>query len=61
MPHPEDTTQAVRMILLVLGASVGLIGMVTDTAWLVYGALAIVAAGLALALARRVKMRRTRS
>jgi hypothetical protein len=61
MPHPEDTTQAVRMILLVLGASVGLTGMVTDTAWLVYGALAIVAAGLALALARRVKMRRTRS
>jgi hypothetical protein len=61
MPHPEDTSQAVRMILLVLGASVGLIGMVTDTSWLVYGALAIVAAGVGLALFRRVKMRRSGS
>jgi hypothetical protein len=58
MQHPEDTSQAIRMILLVVGAGVGLVGMATDTSWLVYGALVVLAVGLAIALIRRVRLRK---
>jgi hypothetical protein len=57
MARPEDRTQEVRAMLLVMGAGIGLAGMVTETSWLVYVGIGVLAVGGAIALVRRWKIR----
>lgn len=57
MAH-EDDTQVQRGVLLAVGGVVGLIGMVTETHWLIYSALALLAVGMILAMIRRIKLRK---
>lgn len=57
MARPPDHTQELRALLLVLGASLGLAGMVTERAWLVYAGIGVLAVGGAIALGRRWKIR----
>jgi hypothetical protein len=58
MPRPEDRTQELRALSLVLGASLGLAGMVSEISWLVYAGIGVVAVGGVLALVRRWQIRR---
>lgn len=58
MARQHDTTQQLRAILLVVGASLGVAGMMTETSWLVYAAIGVLAVGGAIALFRRWKIRR---
>ncbi len=57
MNRNEDRTQEIRALLLVVGASLGLAGMVTGRSWLVYGGIGVLAAGGILALVRRWKIK----
>ncbi len=59
MARPEDTTQALRALLLVAGASLGLAGMVTERSWLVYLGIGVLAVGGIIAIARRWRIRKT--
>ena len=59
-PH-EDTTQEIRVVLLVIGASIGLAGMMLEISWLVYLAIGVLAAGGILAILRRRKIRQSES
>ena len=47
-PRGEDRFFEVKVILLVLGASLGVAGMVYKRSWLIYLAMACVAAGIVL-------------
>ena len=58
MTRPADPTQELRALLLVLGAALGLAGMVTDRSWLVYVGIGVLAVGGVIALLRRWKIRR---
>jgi hypothetical protein len=56
MQH-EDRTQEIRALLLVVGAVIGLVGMLTERSWLVYTAIGVVSLGGILALIRRWKIK----
>lgn len=58
MAKHEDRTQEIRALLLVVGASLGLAGMVTERSWLVYLAIGVLSVGGVIALARRWQIRR---
>ncbi len=58
MPPPDDRTQELRALSLVLGASLGLAGMVSEISWLVYAGIGVLAVGGVLALVRRWQIRR---
>lgn len=58
MQYPEDTTQNIRAASLIAGALVGIVGMATGRSLMIYIAIAILAIGAALAIVRRVKMRK---
>ena len=58
MQRSEDTTQNVRAFLLITGALIGTVGMALERSWLIYIALAVLAAGGVLAIMRRIKLRR---
>jgi LPXTG-motif cell wall-anchored protein len=53
----EDTTQEIRALLLVTGASMGVAGMVTETSWLVWAGIGVLAVGGVIALIRRWKIK----
>ena len=57
MAH-EDRTQEIRALLLVLGASLGLAGMLTETSWLVYAGIGVLAIGGIIAIARRWQIKK---
>lgn len=57
MARAPDNTQELRALLLVVGASLGLAGMVAEQPWLVYAGIGVLAVGGAIALARRWKIR----
>lgn len=57
-PH-EDATQEIRVVLLVIGASIGLAGMMLEISWLVYVAIGVLAVGGILAILRRWKIRQS--
>jgi hypothetical protein len=57
-PH-EDPTQEIRVVLLVIGASIGLAGMMLNVSWLVYVAIGVLAIGGILAIIRRWKIRQS--
>ncbi len=57
-PH-EDSTQEIRVVLLVIGASIGLAGMMLDFSWLIYVAIGVLAVGGILAIRRRWKIRQS--
>ena len=57
-PH-DDTTQEIRVVLLVIGASIGLAGMMLEISWLVYVAIGVLAVGGILAILRRWKIRQS--
>lgn len=61
MEQPEDRTQAIRALSLVLGASLGLAGMTTKHSWLVYVGLGVLAIGAVLAIVRRIQIRKRAS
>ena len=54
--HP-DNTQEIRALLLVTGASLGLAGMITETSWLVWLGIGVLAVGGIIAIIRRWKIR----
>ncbi len=56
MKH-EDNTQELRALLLVVGASLGLAGMITETSWLVWAGIGVLAVGGIIALIRRWKIK----
>lgn len=58
MEYPADTTQNIRAAALIAGALVGIVGMATGRSLMIYIALAILAVGGALAIRRRVQMRK---
>ncbi len=51
--RPHDPFLALKAVLLVLGASLGIAGMVNDIAWLVYLAIAVIAVGIVLRLVQQ--------
>jgi UDP-N-acetylmuramyl pentapeptide phosphotransferase/UDP-N-acetylglucosamine-1-phosphate transferase len=51
----KDRTLEIRAGLLVLGATIGVLGMATETDWLIYTAIGVVAIGGVLAILRRIK------
>jgi hypothetical protein len=53
----EDRTQEIRIVLLVVGASLGLAGMLTGTSWLVSSGIGVLAVGGVFALVRRWKIK----
>jgi hypothetical protein len=55
----EDRTQEIRVVLLVIGASIGLAGMMLQLSWLVYVAIGVLAVGGILAILRRWKIRQS--
>lgn len=57
MARPEDNTQELRALLLVVGAGLGLAGMAAGISWLVYAGIGVLAVGGAIALVRRWKIR----
>ena len=59
MTAHEDRTQEIRVVLLVIGASIGLAGMILELSWLVYVAIGVLAAGGILAILRRWKIRQS--
>ena len=59
MTHHEDPTQEIRVVLLVIGASIGLAGMMLNASWLVYVAMGVLAVGGILAIIRRWKIRQS--
>ena len=59
MTSHEDTTQEIRVVLLILGASIGLAGMMLEISWLIYVAIGVLAIGGILALIRRWKIRQS--
>jgi hypothetical protein len=54
----EDNTQELRALLLVVGASLGLAGMITETPWLVWAGIGVLAVGGIIALLRRWKIKK---
>lgn len=60
MAH-EDSTQNLRAVLLAAGAMLGVMGMLTETSWLVYIAIGILAVGIVLAAIRRMQLRKKES
>jgi UDP-N-acetylmuramyl pentapeptide phosphotransferase/UDP-N-acetylglucosamine-1-phosphate transferase len=50
-----DNTLLVRAFILVLGASLALAGMATETSWLINVAIGVIVVGLILAIYRRRK------
>lgn len=60
MAH-EDSTQNLRGVLLAAGALSGVMGMITETSWLVYVAIGILAVGIVLAAIRRIQLRKKES
>lgn len=60
MAH-EDSTQNLRAVLLAAGALLGVMGMITETSWLVYVAIGILAVGIVLAAIRRIQLRKKES
>ena len=59
MTRNEDTTQEIRIVLLVVGASIGLAGMMLEISWLVYLAIGVLAVGGIIAILRRWKIRQS--
>ena len=54
MVQPDDTL-GIRAALLGVGLIVGVIGMTTNTDWLIYAAIGVIAIGGILAILRRIK------
>ena len=57
-PH-QDSTQEIRAVLLAAGGLGGLAGMATETSWLIYASIGVLAVGGILALIRRWKIKQT--
>ena len=58
MTRHEDRTQEIRALLLVVGASLGLAGMLTETSWLVYAGIGVLLVGGVIAMVRRWQIRK---
>ena len=57
-PH-HDSTQQIRAALLAAGGLGGLAGMATETSWLIYASIGVLAVGGVLAIIRRWKIKQS--
>ncbi len=51
--RPQDPFLELKAVLLVLGASLGIAGMVNNIPWLVYSGIAVIAVGMVIRIIQR--------
>lgn len=57
--RPRDPFLELKAVLLVLGASLGIAGMVNNLPWLVYSAIAVIAVGVGIRIIQRRKQEKS--